>query len=65
LFLNVFTPDDDRDNQRPVIVLIHGGGNYVGESDEYDATKLVRQGRVVVVTSTIGLAASDFMPIPL
>ena len=64
LFLNVFTPDDDRDNQRPVIVLIHWSGNSVGESDEYDATKLVRQGRVVVVTINYRLGRLGFYANP-
>jgi para-nitrobenzyl esterase len=64
LFLNVFTPDDDRDNERPVMVLIHHSGNYVGESDEYDATKLVRQGRVVVVTINYPLGRLGFYANP-
>jgi para-nitrobenzyl esterase len=64
LFLNVFASDDDRDNQRPVMVLIHPSGHYVGESDEYDATKLVRQGRVVVVTINYRLGHLGFLAHP-
>ena len=76
LFLNVFTPnhrhDDngrDRDNGRgdrddddahAVMVWIHGGALVVGESNEYDATKLVEKG-VVVVTINYRLGALGFL----
>jgi para-nitrobenzyl esterase len=52
LFLNVFTPNDGpgkgHTKRLPVMFWIHGGGLVVGESDDYDPTRLVEQGRVVV-----------------
>jgi para-nitrobenzyl esterase len=69
LFLNVFTPnkggdhDFDRDDGRPVMFWIHGGANVVGESDEFDATKLVGRG-VVVVTINYRLGALGFLAHP-
>jgi len=70
LFLNVFTPnkggdhDFDRDDDgRPVMVWIHGGAHVVGESDEFDATKLVGRG-VVVVTLNYRLGALGFLALP-
>jgi para-nitrobenzyl esterase len=69
LFLNVYTPnkggdhDFDRDDGRPVMVWIHGGANVVGESDDYDATKLVGRG-VVVVTINYRLGALGFLAHP-
>ena len=45
LYLNVFTSTDEGgQTTRPVMVWIHGGGMFDGESNDYDATKLVRQG---------------------
>jgi para-nitrobenzyl esterase len=52
LYLNVYTPN--RGNGKglakrlPVMVWIHGGALSSGESDDYDPTRLVQQGRVVV-----------------
>ena len=69
LFLNVYAPnkggdhDFDRDDGRPVMVWIHGGANVVGESDDYDATKLVGRG-VVVVTINYRLGALGFLAHP-
>jgi para-nitrobenzyl esterase len=58
LYLNVFTPSTHPrgggngnglgKKRLPVMVWIHGGGLAVGESDDYDPTKLVEKGRVVV-----------------
>ena len=50
LYLNVFTPNPHPRHKLPVMVWVHGGGNYDGESNDYDATKLATQGQVVVVT---------------
>jgi para-nitrobenzyl esterase len=55
LFLNIFTPEINTDNagendELPVIVYIHGGGNIEGESTGYDGSKLAVQGHTVVVT---------------
>ncbi|MGI4815505.1 MAG: carboxylesterase/lipase family protein [Janthinobacterium lividum] len=50
LYLNVFTQlaAIAHGAKRPVMVWIHGGGFFDGESDDYDASKLVRAGTVVV-----------------
>ncbi|HYS07952.1 MAG TPA: carboxylesterase/lipase family protein [Myxococcales bacterium] len=77
LFLNVFTPgrgehgddgereDDgeDEDERLPVMVWIHGGALLVGESDDYDATRLVQKG-VVVVTINYRLGVFGFLAHP-
>ena len=73
LYLNVFTPglnDDDNDGRhegslrRPVIVWIDGGGNFDGESNDYDARKLARNGGVVVVTLNYRLNVFGFLAHP-
>ncbi|HEU4732308.1 MAG TPA: carboxylesterase family protein [Kofleriaceae bacterium] len=69
LFLNVFTPagrDRDRDafGLHPVMVWIHGGALVTGESDDYDPTRLVEQGDVIVVTINYRLGALGFMAHP-
>ena len=69
LFLNVFTPnrtgdhDFDGGDARPVMVWIYGGALVVGESNEYDASKLVQRG-VVVVTINYRLGALGFLAHP-
>jgi para-nitrobenzyl esterase len=77
LFLNVYAPnrsndhgsdhgdgrDSDHDEGRPVMVWIHGGALAVGESNEYDATRLVQRG-VVVVTINYRLGALGFLAHP-
>jgi para-nitrobenzyl esterase len=78
LFLNVYTPNGDRghdsergngsqfegaDGRRPVMVWIHGGALAVGESNEFDATRLVQRG-VVVVTINYRLGALGFLAHP-
>jgi para-nitrobenzyl esterase len=77
LFLNVFTPNrnGDHDHERdhgdnhddneahPVMVWIHGGALVTGESNEYDAAKLVQRG-VVVVTVNYRLGALGFLAHP-
>jgi para-nitrobenzyl esterase len=52
LYLNVYTPDAFQTTieRRPVMVWFYGGGLTAGESDDYDGTKLVKQGDTVVVT---------------
>jgi len=78
LFLNVFTPntrhdDDRRDGRddgpdgpglRPVMVWIHGGALITGESNDYDATRLVEQGDVILVTINYRLGALGFLAHP-
>jgi para-nitrobenzyl esterase len=67
LFLNVFTPNkaSDRSDEdaRPVMVWIHGGGLTLGESNEYDAVKLVQRG-VIVVSINYRLGALGFLAHP-
>jgi para-nitrobenzyl esterase len=68
LYLNVFTPDDllkkKSGAKLPVLVWIHGGGYYDGESNDYDATKLVMRGDMVVVTFNYRLNLFGFMAHP-
>jgi para-nitrobenzyl esterase len=61
LYLNVFTPTSA--GPHPVMVWIHGGAFYLGESDEYDPTALVAQG-IVVVTINYRLGALGFLAHP-
>lgn len=52
LYLNIFTPDNSRDEKKPVMVWIHGGSFYSGSSStpQFDGTKLAQQGDVIVIT---------------
>jgi para-nitrobenzyl esterase len=60
LYLNVYVPkelpkgkDKPKGNKHrlPVMVWLHGGGMVVGESDDYDPTRLVERGDVVVTVN--------------
>jgi para-nitrobenzyl esterase len=50
LYLNVFAPAGRQQSGagRPVMVWIHGGGLRIGESNDYNPTKLVADGTLVV-----------------
>jgi len=48
LYLNVFSPTVDSSAKLPVIVWIHGGGDFCGASNDYDGSKLASHGAVVV-----------------
>lgn len=50
LYLNVFRPRDPATKPLPVMVWIYGGALVDGESDDYDASKLVNDGHMLVVT---------------
>jgi para-nitrobenzyl esterase len=63
LFLNVYTPRGGL-GLKPVMVWIHGGALVTGESDDYNATRLVDQGDVVVVTINYRLGTLGFMAHP-
>jgi para-nitrobenzyl esterase len=65
LYLNVFAPARrrHRGDDRPVVVWIHGGGLYSGESDDYDPAPLVANG-TVVVTINYRLGALGFLAHP-
>jgi para-nitrobenzyl esterase len=72
LYLNVYRPagsgDDASRNpwfaRRPVMVWIHGGGLVTGASDQYDPTRLVEQGDVIVVTINYRLGYFGFLAHP-
>ena len=69
LYLNVYVPvhkgfAQDIHKLKPVMVWIHGGAFQVGESDDYDPTRLVTQGDVVMVTINYRLGALGFMAHP-
>jgi para-nitrobenzyl esterase len=63
LYLNVFTPDAKA--KLPVLVWLHGGGYFDGASNDYDATKLVTRGHMVVVTINYRLNLFGFMTHPV
>jgi len=56
--------DHDGHGLRPVMVWIHGGALITGESDDYDATRLVEQGDVILVTINYRLGALGFLAHP-
>ncbi len=62
LYLNVFTPDTKA--KLPVLVWIHGGGYFDGASNDYDASRLAAQGRLVVVTLNYRLNLFGFLAHP-
>ncbi|MFL6714693.1 MAG: carboxylesterase family protein, partial [Sulfurifustis sp.] len=67
LYLNVYTPahiDRGQEHRKPVMVWIHGGALVVGQSDDYDPTKFVERGDVVVVTINYRLGALGFLAHP-
>ena len=67
LYLNVFTTAEGH-NSKPVIVWIHGGGNFDGESNDYDGSKLATGGSIgtptVVVTFNYRLNMFGFFSHP-
>jgi len=62
LYLNVFTPDIKA--KLPVLVWIHGGGYFDGASNDYDASKLAKDGKLVVVTLNYRLNLFGFLAHP-
>ena len=62
LYLNVFSPVGS--SKLPVLVWIHGGGYFDGASNDYDPTKLVTKGKLVVVTLNYRLNLFGFMAHP-
>ncbi|HEX7821940.1 MAG TPA: carboxylesterase family protein [Sphingobium sp.] len=61
LYLNVFVPPRSS-SPKPVMVWIHGGGLFSGESDDYDAHKLVKDGKLVVVTFNYRIGRLGYFP---
>jgi para-nitrobenzyl esterase len=68
LYLNVFTPDVPLKGKPgaklPVLVWIHGGGYFDGASNDYDASRLAAQGKLVVVTINYRLNLFGFLSHP-
>lgn len=66
LYLNVFAPNAKAvgATKQPVMVWFYGGGLFSGESNDYDASKLVRRGGVVVVTLNYRVGALGFLSHP-
>ncbi len=60
LYLNVFRPAHSSGRRLPVMVWIHGGSLLVGESNDYNPARLVRDG-VIVVTLNYRLGALGFL----
>jgi para-nitrobenzyl esterase len=61
LYLNVFATKPFV-TPKPVLVWIHGGGLFSGESDDYDASKLVKNGNLVVVTFNYRIGRLGYFP---
>jgi para-nitrobenzyl esterase len=67
LFLNVFTTAHAQPSgsaKLPVLVWLHGGGLFDGESNDYDASALVNTGPVVVVTINYRLGLLGYLGHP-
>lgn len=65
LYLNVFAPAQTKSGDKhPVMVWIHGGGHFNGSGDDYDASKLVKDGDTVVVTLNYRLNVFGFLSLP-
>lgn len=76
LYLNVLTTAPAADHRGahtgpahgghgyPVMVWIHGGGNFDGESADYDATALAKTGPTVIVTFDYRLGLLGFLAHP-
>jgi para-nitrobenzyl esterase len=65
LYLNVWTPEWPSKSRRPVMLWIHGGGNFAGSGSEanFDGESLARRG-VVLVTANYRLGAFGFLAHP-
>ncbi|MEU6860842.1 carboxylesterase family protein [Glycomyces sp. NPDC046736] len=50
LYLNVYAPNENR-GDLPVMVWFHGGGNSYGAAEQYDPSRLVEEGAVVVTVN--------------
>jgi len=65
LYLNVETPVNFTANSKlPVMVWIHGGAFITGEGWDYDASSMVTEDNVVVVTLNYRLGLLGFMALP-
>ena len=65
LYLNIFAPSHPKaDVPLPVMVWIHGGGLFDGEANDYDGSKLARDGGIIVVTINYRLNIFGFLALP-
>ncbi len=65
LYLNVWAPVAQENQQLPVLLYFHGGGNRAGSGDElrYDGEQLAREG-IIVVTANYRLGVFGFLAHP-
>jgi len=65
LYVNIFARTDINPGAKlPVMIWIYGGALFDGESDDYDGSKLVKQGNVLVVTFNYRLNVFGFISHP-
>lgn len=78
LYLNVWTPETPDGSELPVLVFLHGGGNFLGSTVEplgdavavdsevplYGGARLAARGQVLVVTLNYRLGALGFLSTP-
>jgi para-nitrobenzyl esterase len=64
LYVNIYAPASAAHKKLPVILWSHGGGDFEGESNDYDGSKLVLQGHTVVVTFNYRLNLFGFLAHP-
>jgi para-nitrobenzyl esterase len=68
LYLNVYTPPvpthQHKGHGLPVMVWIHGGSLVTGGGEFYDPTRIIQQGRVIVVTINYRLGYLGFFAHP-
>ena len=65
LYLNVWTPEWPAKSRKPVMLWIHGGGNFAGSSSEgiFDGHKLAKRG-IVLVSANYRLGVFGFFAYP-
>ncbi|MEO8096228.1 MAG: carboxylesterase family protein [Acidobacteriota bacterium] len=65
LYLNVWTPEWPSKSRKPVMLWIHGGGNFAGAASEpnFDGESLARRG-VVLVSANYRMGAFGFLAHP-
>lgn len=55
LTLNIYAPESEPAEKLPVMVWIHGGGNYAGAASDYDGSRLAASQDLIVVTANYRL----------
>jgi para-nitrobenzyl esterase len=63
LYLNVWTPEWPAKSRKPVMLWIHGGGNFAGSSSEgiFDGEQLAERG-IVLVSANYRLGVRELDP---